>query len=99
FGVFIKKEIQDIVKFEEDRRFAGTEDWLLWLQLSARYPFYFNNAVTGCLFHHGDRSVLSFNKNSLIFRVEFLRSKLKSDNIFLQVFGKRGINKAYSHIL
>jgi glycosyltransferase involved in cell wall biosynthesis len=99
-GVFIKKEIvYDGIVFEEDRRFAGTEDWLLWLQLAARYPFYFNNTISACMIYHNDRSVLSFNKESLFFRANFLKCKLHKDKVFIKAFGKRGFNMVYSHVL
>jgi glycosyltransferase involved in cell wall biosynthesis len=99
FGVFIKKEIYSILNFDEDRKFSGTEDWLLWLQLSARYPFYYNNAVTGALLEHDHRSVLLFNEESLIYRAELLRDKLNRDPVFISTFGKKKVKNIYAHML
>jgi glycosyltransferase involved in cell wall biosynthesis len=99
FGVFIKKEIYSILNFDEDRKFSGTEDWLLWLQLSARYPFYYNNAVTGALLEHDHRSVLLFNEESLIYRAEMLRDKLNSDPAFMSTFGEKKVKNIYAHML
>jgi glycosyltransferase involved in cell wall biosynthesis len=99
FGVFLKKELFDDVRFEEDRHFAGTEDWLLWLQLAARYPFYYNNCVTGALLEHESRSVLSFNEQSLLYRAGFLKRKLENDDFFLKVYGNNIIRNVYAHML
>jgi glycosyltransferase involved in cell wall biosynthesis len=99
FGVFIKREIYSILNFDADRKFAGTEDWLLWLQLSARYPFYYNNAVTGALLEHAQRSVLLFNEESLIYRAEMLRDKLSRDSVFMATFGKKTVDNVYAHML
>ncbi|ANE52453.1 glycosyltransferase family 2 protein [Flavisolibacter tropicus] len=99
FGVFLKTELFEEVKFEEDRHFAGSEDWLLWLQLAARYPFFYNNAVSGALLEHDDRSVLSFNEQSLLFRTEHLKQKLGQDTAFLKTFGPRLLKKIHAHML
>jgi glycosyltransferase involved in cell wall biosynthesis len=99
FGVFVKRETFSAIRFEEDRRFAGTEDWLLWLQLAARFPFYFNNMVTGAMLEHDNRSVLSFNEKSLTYRTETLKEKLLRDPIFIKRFGANAVNKIYAHML
>jgi glycosyltransferase involved in cell wall biosynthesis len=99
FGVFIKREIDEELRFEEDRKFAGTEDWLLWLQLAARYPFYYSNNVTGALLEHNDRSVTSFKEESLVYRSEALVKKLSSDSAFIKAFGRKQIKKIYAHML
>lgn len=99
FGVFITKEIFNELRFEEDRKFAGTEDWLLWLQLAARYPFYYNNVITGALIEHNNRSVLSFNEESLEYRSNILKARLEEDEIFTKVFGLKQIRKIYAHML
>jgi glycosyltransferase involved in cell wall biosynthesis len=99
FGVFLKRDIFPGMSFEEDRSFAGTEDWLLWLQLAARYPFYYNNTVTGSMLEHDNRSVLSFKENSLLYRTEGLRKKLAGDKIFVEAFGKKQVDRIYAHML
>jgi len=99
FGIFLKRELYNEVSFEEDRRFAGTEDWLLWLRLAARYPFYYSNLVTGALLEHENRSVLSFNEENLLFRTEFLKHSLENDNSFVKVYGRQVIQNIYAHML
>lgn len=98
-GVFVKKEILNELKFEEDRNFAGTEDWLLWLQLAARYPIYFSNTVTASMLEHSTRSVLSFPEEKLVYRAEHLKKKLSEDPIFSSEYGKETINSIYAHML
>lgn len=99
FGVFTKREILLNIGFSEDRKFSGTEDWFLWLQLAARYPFYYNNKVTGAMLEHNDRSVLSFKEASLLYRAEGIKNKLLEDDRFVEVFGKKQINNIYAHML
>jgi glycosyltransferase involved in cell wall biosynthesis len=98
-GVFLRKEILQEVRFEEDRNFAGTEDWLLWLQLSARYPIFFSNTVTASMLEHSNRSVLSFPEDKLVYRAEHLKKKLSEDPVFSVEYGKEVINSIYAHML
>lgn len=99
FGVFVRREVFDEVRFEEERKFAGTEDWLLWLQLAARHPFYFSNSLTGALFHHDERSILSISEESLHFKARFIKERLMQDSAFLKKFGTKGVDRARAHVL
>lgn len=99
FGVFLRRDLIFDVKFEEERKFAGTEDWLLWLRLAARYPFYYNNLVTGTMLQHKNRSVLSFNEESLAFRAKFLNEALLKDIFFVNKFGNQTIKRILAHML
>lgn len=99
FGVFIRKEVFEEARFEEERKFAGSEDWLLWLQLAARHPFYFSNSVTGALLHHDERSVLSISEESLHFKSRFIKERLLRDPAFLKKFGTKGVDRARAHML
>jgi glycosyltransferase involved in cell wall biosynthesis len=98
-GVFVKNEILQIINFEEERMFAGTEDWLLWLRLAARYPFYYSNTVCASMIEHEQRSVLSFSEQKLKFRTDFLKEKLQGDTVFTNKFGADAIKKIYAHML
>lgn len=99
FGVFLKKELLEEVIFEEDRQFAGTEDWLLWLQLAARHPFLFNNEVTGSMIEHDSRSVKGFDEKSLSYRIDHLRKTLENDSFFIPRFGIKAVESVYAHML
>ena len=72
---------------------------MLWLQLAARHPFYYNNEVTGAMLEHEKRSVLSFKETSLLYRTEGLKNKLAGDKIFVEAFGRKQIDKVYAHML
>jgi glycosyltransferase involved in cell wall biosynthesis len=99
FGVFLKPEVFSVVKFKEERQFAGTEDWLLWLQVAARFPFYHGNTITGALISHDNRSVLSFGHASLLFRTKFIMQQLWQDSAFIKTYGKNVMRQIYSHML
>lgn len=99
FGVFLKTSLRRQVLFAEERKFAGTEDWLLWLQVAARYPFHFNNTVTGALIQHGGRSVFTMSDESLRFRPGFIKQQLQQDRAFLKAYGKSGAQRVYAHML
>lgn len=98
-GVFIQNEILQEINFEEDRMFAGTEDWLLWLRLSARHPFYFSNIVCACMIEHQNRSVLSFSEDKLLYRSKNLRDKLLGDDIFIERYGQKVVEQIFAHML
>lgn len=98
-GVFVKRSVLINLHFEENRNFSGTEDWLLWLQLSARYPIYYSNRICAVMQEHNERSVLYFPEEKLIFRAEYVRSKLQEDKVALAKFGLRRIEKMYAHVL
>jgi glycosyltransferase involved in cell wall biosynthesis len=99
FGMFIDRNTAVAIPFEEDRKLSGSEDWLLWLRLSARFPVYFQNIVTGCLVEHNERSVLNFSSEQLMFRANLLFNILKTDKIFLAKNGVKCINGIYAHML
>lgn len=98
-GVFVKNTVLKEIGFEEDRMFAGTEDWLLWLQLAARYPLYFSGVVCACMIEHESRSVLSFSEEKLRYRTDHLKKVLSEDVIFAAKFGTQSVNKVYAHML
>jgi len=99
FGMFLRHDITLLFKFNTDRAFSGSEDWLLWLQLAARYKIYFNCNVSGCLVEHNARSVLQFDEGQLLYRAKTLYSLLKSDDVFLKAFGVRAAKRVYGHML
>ncbi len=100
-GVFIRKDVFDANKFDEDRRLAGSEDYELWLRLASKYPLRINPIVTSLLVEHEDRSVMNFNKKNLIDRKLIMLDKLKKNQGVTTKFG-RGINyiksNSYSYI-
>jgi glycosyltransferase involved in cell wall biosynthesis len=99
FGMFIKKEITQELKFNESRDLSGSEDWLLWLKIAARYEILFQPEITGKLVQHNGRSVLSFNEQKLLSRKEILVRSLNNDSLFLKKYGKSIIKKIEAHML
>lgn len=98
-GVFIRKDILNEFRFEEDRRFAGSEDWLLWLRIAARYPFAYNEKISFCMYQHDSRSVMDFPEDKLVYRVEQLKAHLMADEVFMKVYGKAAVDRVYAHML
>jgi len=79
-GVFVRKDIFNNFSFSENRDLSGSEDWLLWLQIAAVYPFYFCPVVCSCLINHDERGELNVNPDKMKRRVDLLISFLKMDN-------------------
>jgi len=98
-GVFVQRELLQAFPFDGERMFAGTEDWLLWLQLAARFPFHYSNTVCACMIEHSTRSVLHFSEEKLIYRATHLIEKLEADPVFLGTYGSAVIKKLYAHML
>jgi len=99
FGMFTKAEVLLDLKFEETRQLSGTEDWLLWLQISARYPIYFQPQVSGCMIQHDGRSVLSCKEEELINRTSILVEQLIQDQYFIDKYGANSVKKIEAHML
>lgn len=78
-GVFVRRDIFDQIKFSENRDLSGSEDWLLWLQLSATYPFYYSPVVCSCLINHDQRGELNIKQGKLLKRLHILIDLIKSD--------------------
>jgi glycosyltransferase involved in cell wall biosynthesis len=75
-GVFNRKDIFDNYKFSEYRRLSGSEDYLLWLQLSFDYKIHSVDAVTSTIIDHENRSVIRTDVDKLIERKNLLLGKL-----------------------
>tara|TARA_B100000768_G_C11219739_1_gene349942 strand:+ start:142 stop:1023 length:882 start_codon:yes stop_codon:yes gene_type:complete len=98
-GVFISSNIIDDIKFSEDRKFSGTEDWLLWLKLAAKYKIKAFNTITAKMIHHKNRSVLSFDQDLYDYRTKYLVKSLLDDEFFIKNFGVKSVIKIKAHML
>ncbi len=97
-SVFIKKELFNKYKFNEDRKLSGSEDYLLWLQLSSAFPILSDNTITTTVIDHEDRSVLNFNIDKSVKRVNALLDYiLKDKEINANYKNKIGILLGYSY--
>lgn len=99
FGMFMKKEVLKNNRFCEDRALSGTEDWLLWLQLSARYKIQLQPKITGCMILHSERSVLGFDVEQMTKRTNLLILHLNNDSEFVLKYGERAINRIHAHMM
>ncbi len=91
-GVFLKKEITNKFRFNEDRMLSGSEDWELWLRVIANFGLITDNRISSCLIQHDDRSVMNFDETKLYKRKELALKYAFEDPVvsdkFNPYFGK-----------
>jgi len=97
-GVFLENSVANAHPFSENRALSGSEDWLLWLQLAARYPIAFSTKITGLMIEHENRSVNNFNEKDLSDRINILYNALKKDTAFLKFYGKKAAETVKAHM-
>ncbi|MFN8278607.1 MAG: glycosyltransferase [Chitinophagales bacterium] len=71
-GVFLKKEVTEQFRFNEDRQLSASEDYELWLRIGCHYPIVVDNTITSFIVVHDGRSVLTSNERGLIKRKNLL---------------------------
>ena len=71
-SVFIKKNIFDKYKFNENRLIAGTEDWELWIRLFKTNKIYSIPIITSQINNNSNRSVSNNKYDELKLRFEIL---------------------------
>lgn len=87
-GVFIKRQALAEVRFSENRKLSGTEDWLLWLRLAARCKIFGRNTITAAMINHEMRSVLNYDEQEMLTRTNLLMEGLKQDDVFVKNMGQ-----------
>ena len=97
-GVVIKNEVAKQNTFHEDRKLAGSEDWLLWLQISAKHKILACNNVSAALIQHEDRSVMNFDLDKLLVRTDILIQELYKNTAFRAKLGLKTIEKIKAHM-
>jgi glycosyltransferase involved in cell wall biosynthesis len=97
-GVFIKKDIALRFPFNESRNLSVSEDWDLWLRLSARYKIQMLPTITSYIVNHQGRSVMSFNEEKLLARTNELINSLSNDQVFMSVY-PNSLIKIKAHML
>jgi len=88
-GVFIRKDIAALNKFNEDRRLSISEDYELWLRLGSRYPLHMINKVTSLIIAHENRSVHSVDETKLLDRKNLLIEYAFKDAQVQKVYGSK----------
>jgi glycosyltransferase involved in cell wall biosynthesis len=86
-AIFLKRDIALQFPFSQ-KRVSSSEDWLLWLKLVARFPFYHYFKVSSILVQHGNRTVSNLTEDKLLEGKEHLISELLNDRIFMEKYGK-----------
>ncbi|MFL5727946.1 MAG: glycosyltransferase family 2 protein [Cytophagaceae bacterium] len=81
-SVFVKKEIFLQNPFNESRQLASSEDWELWLRLSARYKFISSDEITFQMNNHESRSLFTIAPDKIVKRDTLLTELLLSDKPF-----------------
>jgi glycosyltransferase involved in cell wall biosynthesis len=97
-GVFLRKDVIKQFPFREHRVLSASEDWDLWLRLSARYKIHLIPNITSYIINHEQRSVLNYNEQRLLERVEQLIESLDSDDMFMKTF-PGAVKKIHAHML
>jgi glycosyltransferase involved in cell wall biosynthesis len=87
-STFIDKTTFDAVRFVEDRSLAGSEDWMLWLQLSSRCSMVSINTVTSSLVQHSNRSMVTAKGKDVLRRTDALLFHISNDKVFCTKFPK-----------
>lgn len=78
-GVFVRRDIARMHPFPTPRQLAGSEDWVLWLQMAARYPLHCSNEVIGYIVQHSQRSVVQTDARRLIRRIQLCIEHVSAD--------------------
>jgi glycosyltransferase involved in cell wall biosynthesis len=96
-GVFIKKKIAYQYTFNDNRNLSASEDWELWLRLSARFKIHMLPTITSYIVNHEERSVNQFNELKITNRRDCLINSLAKDDVFTKKF-PNGIKIISSHM-
>ena len=79
--MFLKADFAKSNLFIEDRNLAGSEDYELWLRISATTNIVINPVVTSSLIQHTERSVIKIDIDRLITRKELMLQYLFSNKL------------------
>jgi glycosyltransferase involved in cell wall biosynthesis len=87
-GIFIRRDLTGKFRFNEDRNLSGSEDWELWLSISANFGLCSDSTVCSALIVHSARSVLSYDEHKLEMRKNLALKYAFKDPKVVEVFGK-----------
>lgn len=86
-GIFVKAEVLALYQFEEDPVIIGSEDYILWMRLAARYPLFYSNQICSSMIQHSGRSVININEEKLEKRILQSMRIIQEDGAFRKNFG------------
>lgn len=85
-GVFLKKEITDNFKFNENRKLSGTEDWELWMRIVANFGIKTDSRISSACIDHEERSMREVSSEKLIERVNLAINYCFEDKMVQKVY-------------
>lgn len=86
-GVFVRRDVFMKHLFNEDRQLSGSEDWELWLRLSAHYDLKHSVRTCAALVLHSGRSVVHTSELKLQLRKFLSISYALEDEMTLKAYG------------
>lgn len=86
-GVFILEKVFHQNQFNEDRALSSLEDWELWIRMSARYTFLFDNSITSTVVQHDERSVMTADPRKIKKKVDRFIQYILQDELNNRRFG------------
>lgn len=87
-GVFVRNDIIQKHRFNEDPDIIGSEDYLLWMKLASNYSLRYSNRISAYMIQHTERSVDNFNAETLLKRVNKSIDYIIQDHEFQNIFMK-----------
>jgi hypothetical protein len=97
-GVFVRRDVALSHPFDEERALAGTEDWVLWLRLMARFPMFESPVLTWSLIQHDTRSVSLASLQHLQKRISLVGQVLEKDPAFMRTFGDKALDRVLAEM-
>lgn len=99
-NLFVLKVVALQLPFCEDKKLSASEDYQLWLKISARFPIFCINTITSSVIQHEQRSVNSmFKKNIIIERFLCLIKYSLADIEVVKYLGKKRNYWIMKHLL
>ncbi len=86
-GVFIRRVEALQFPFNQDRELSGSEDWELWLRLSANFGLRRGKKICACLILHDDRSVYQIEEKRLVKRKQLAIDYAFKDPAVVKMYG------------
>jgi glycosyltransferase involved in cell wall biosynthesis len=91
-SVFIRRDVFNEIKFEENRLLAASEDTLLLCRLVARHKPVFSNVITSAMVEHSGRSMVTASEEQLLNRRKYLLKGLQADDSFMAKYAANLVN-------
>lgn len=89
-GCFLRNDVAQTLRFNEDRDLSGSEDWELWFRVLANHGIKTDNRISAKIINHSSRSVLLSlgNEEKLVLRKELALKYAFRDKCVQAKYGK-----------